>query len=493
MCENLKQRLCIFLVCIAAGTFFSLGAQDRGLSVIAREITGSPNFEVGRQYAVIIGIDRYQNWMPLKKAVSEARDIKNVLSENYYIDEFIELYDDDATASNIRKLFSQTLPARLGIHDSLLVFYAGHGHLDDSKSGFWIPIDGGTDILTQDRWIPNAQLRNYLGQLKVQRLLVMADACFSGDLLNTSRSATPTVDSAYFKRALQLTSRQVLSSGASETVPDESEFARQLLSYLERNTEPMIDALSIFERIRKGMTQTLPLFGTLPGNENGASYILFRKQSQAAVLAPTVAKEPTEEKFRVSVLGPVPGMQVLVDGKELGVTPLDTSLPKGVYTIRLTHADWESWQGTVQPDPSGLAQISPNMTHSVSWQISDLQKQQAGLEQKLGLAQKPQKTWATAGTVGWISGGLGAAASVAGYFICSSARTVYDAATTASEATAARARVDMGNALFQVGILGGGTGLLTGIVSLFLKPDTKTLEQDIQVIKIKIQNLGASK
>ena len=201
-----------------------LSAQDQSLSILAQKATDNSNFNIGKQYAVIIGINRYQNWMPLKDAVTEAQSLKRVLAADYYIDDFIELYDTDASASNIRKLFSETLPAQLGVHDWLLVFYAGHGYLGTSKSGFWIPVDGGTDTLTQDRWIPNSQLRNYLKQLPAQRVLVIADSCFSGDFLNTNRGlqVAPNFDAAYYKQALQLTARQALSSGASENVPDES-------------------------------------------------------------------------------------------------------------------------------------------------------------------------------------------------------------------------------------------------------------------------------
>src|SRR5208282_2084742 len=264
----------LFIICVVPNI-----AQDRGLAVVAREVAGSPNFDVGKQYAVIIGIDQYQNWTPLKAAVSEARDVKRVLAGNYYIDEVIELYDKDATAANLRRLFSQTLPATLGVHDSLLLFYAGHGYLDSaSNTGYWIPVDGGTDTENQDRWFANSQLRGYLHGFRVQRILVLADACFSGDLLDTSRGAPPVIDSAYYRTALQYTARQVLSSGASQEVPDQSEFGRELVNYLEHNSEPLVDALSIYDHIRKGITKTRPLFGTLPDNEAGASFVLFRRE-----------------------------------------------------------------------------------------------------------------------------------------------------------------------------------------------------------------------
>jgi hypothetical protein len=256
-------------------------AQDRGLTVIAREVTGRVDFEIGKQYAVIIGIDRYTEWPGLRSAVAEAKSVRKVLGERYYIDEFFELYDEDATAANIRRLFLDTLAKKVGAKDSLLVFYAGHGQLDATNTGFWIASDGSKDVYAQNNWIPNAQARNMIGGLKAQRILILADSCFSGDFLNVSRSAAPVVDSAYYRKALQLTARQVLTSGASESVPDESEFGRQLLNLLERNDEPLLDPVSIYERIRLGVQTTLPLLGTLPGNEEGASFVLFLRQGGA--------------------------------------------------------------------------------------------------------------------------------------------------------------------------------------------------------------------
>ena len=103
--RNIRFLWCFSLV---LGLASALAAQDRGLTVVARELAGSANFEIGRQVAVIIGFDRYREWLPLKNAVAEARQFKQILAENYWFDEFIELYDADATVSNIRRIFTQT-------------------------------------------------------------------------------------------------------------------------------------------------------------------------------------------------------------------------------------------------------------------------------------------------------------------------------------------------------------------------------------------------
>lgn len=302
-------------------------ADARGLTVIAREATGKADFDPGRQYAVIIGIDKYKEWTSLRSAVSEAKALRKVLGERYYIDEFFELYDEAATASSIRRLFMDTLPAKIGIKDSLLVFYAGHGHTDATKTGFWIASDGSRDVYAQNNWIPNAQLRNMIGNLKAQRILILADACFSGDFLNVSRAAAPVIDSAYFRTALSLTARQVLTSGASESVPDESEFGRQILNLLERNDEPLLDPLSMYDRLRRGVTKTLPLLGSLPGNEEGASFVLFLRPSVApAAAAAAVLPPPSLGELLVSANESA--VSLWIDGSEKGL--LGAGLFKGL-------------------------------------------------------------------------------------------------------------------------------------------------------------------
>ncbi|HEY9054064.1 MAG TPA: PEGA domain-containing protein [Rectinemataceae bacterium] len=318
----------IALILVFTALLLPCSSQGRGLSAIAKEAVGDDSFDVGRQVAVIIGIDRYREWPSLRNAVSEAKKIKSILQERYYIDEFLELYDTEANASAIRRLFAKDLPEKLGIKDSLLVFYAGHGYLDASKTGFWIASDGSKDEFSQSGWIPNAQLRNYLGQLRASRILVLADSCFSGDFIDVHRGGSPTVDSQYYRKALKLTARQILTSGASESVPDESEFGRQLINLLERNTEKVLDPYTMYERIKLGVTRTLPLLGTLPGNEQGASFALFLKEDSQGKTGTKPGKRAEQGELAVAV--DMDGADVFIDGMAVGTAPnLFQGLPSG--------------------------------------------------------------------------------------------------------------------------------------------------------------------
>jgi formylglycine-generating enzyme required for sulfatase activity len=273
----------IVVVSILSAAFaFTQETDRKGLEVRVRELGSSA--AAGRQYAVLIAIDRYNYWFPLKNPVKDALSIRDILSRRYYVDEFRELYDEEATKEGIIRLFKDlirtTQPA-----DSVFIFYSGHGHLDTaSNTGFWIPVDGGKDEDAQENWIPNSQIRGFISNLKARHAALFSDSCFSGDFLDVNRGAKPgEIGQEYFRNAYGLVSRQVVTSGASETVPDESYFALQLRQALEGNTSTYLDPLMLYGDIRLGVRGTTPLFGSLPsaGHQQGASFLFFLREGSA--------------------------------------------------------------------------------------------------------------------------------------------------------------------------------------------------------------------
>ena len=253
-------------------------SQNRGIRIRIKNL--APDSEVGKQYLVLIAINKYENWTPLYRPVKDAEEIRYTLESRYYIDEILTLYDEKATKEGIIKLFKE-MQGRLEVKDSVLIFYAGHGHLDSaSKNGFWIPVDGGLDENVQERWIPNSIIRGLISQMNSKHILLISDSCFSGDLLEAWREKAPTITHEYFKKAYQRRSRQVLTSGASERVPDKSEFSTQLKLALEENDKPYLDPLSIYNKIRWGIKGTLPMFGYLNGtnHQEGGAFLFFLKE-----------------------------------------------------------------------------------------------------------------------------------------------------------------------------------------------------------------------
>ncbi|HPO49330.1 MAG TPA: caspase family protein [Spirochaetota bacterium] len=274
------KNVCLFLFLFFS--FYLFSSEFRGLQRVVDKLESGVT--VGNQYVLIIAINKYKEWAPLKNPVKDAKKIKSVLEERYFVDKFFEIYDEEATKGNIIKTFKE-LQETIKVNDSLMIFYAGHGYYDEdvTKNAYWIPVDGGSDSVMQDNWLPNSVIRGMISGIKSKHILLISDSCFSGDLLVAHRGKMPEITNEYLKSAYQKRSRQILTSGSSEVVPDESSFTRQFLLALEENEREFVDPLMIFDQIRLGIKGTTPMFGSLAGtdHQDGASFLFFLKEGDS--------------------------------------------------------------------------------------------------------------------------------------------------------------------------------------------------------------------
>ena len=348
----MKRKLLVALFLVLSSFLFCQDADLRGLKVVVSQLEGQAS-AVGRQYAVLIAINRYEHWMALRNPVEDARAIRDILSRRYYISDFMELYDLEATKAGIITLFKKLISTAKP-EDSILIVYAGHGYLDKtSNTGFWIPVDGGTDIDEQANWLPNTQIRGFIGNMKARHIALIADSCFSGDILNPTRGATPAITNEYFRNAYARVSRQVLTSGASESVPDESQFTRQLKLALEGNTAPYLDPLMLYNQIRLGVAQTTPLFGDLKdsGHQQGASFLLFLRESAPPKSPPkeAAAAPPPATRLKIEKVYGSVAIEIAISGKLLLDGVPQGTVPAGSKAT-LENVEAGSHQLTIQYD-----------------------------------------------------------------------------------------------------------------------------------------------
>jgi hypothetical protein len=306
----------------------------------------------GRQILVVIAVSSYEQWVPLASPVKDAREIRDILLSRYRIDQLYELYDDQATKANIIRLFAR-MQDEVEADDSLLILYCGHGHLDrKSDSGFWIPVNAGTDTYEQLNWLPHSQLKGLLSNIAAKHLLVISDSCFAGDLLYATRSI-PQADDEYLRQAYSRVSRLVLTSGATEEVPDISEFARELKSVLSRNESPCLDASVIYSEVRLGVASVAPLLGILAGtgHQEGGSFLLFLREE--------VARAP-KRTGRLNVTTDQRGVLIL-DGNRWG--DLDEGslelgdLELGEHRISIAYDDEQSDEKRVKVDDRAMETV----------------------------------------------------------------------------------------------------------------------------------------
>jgi hypothetical protein len=266
----MRPIVLLTLVCAVASA-----QTDRG--IVAGPEDPSASLAIGKQHLVLIAVSSYEHWPPLAGPVKDAREIRDILLSRYRIDRLHELYDEQATKANILKLLVR-LQEEVKPDDSLLILYAGHGHLDKSSStGFWIPVNSGTDVFEQLNWLPHTQLRGLLANVKAKHVLVISDSCFAGDLIMATRSLPDAVNAAFLQKAYSRICRQVLASGSTEAVPDRSDFAYRLKSVLNQNNSPCLDAFTLYNEVRLGVSGSVPLLGSLAGtgHQEGASFLLF--------------------------------------------------------------------------------------------------------------------------------------------------------------------------------------------------------------------------
>ncbi|BCS95674.1 hypothetical protein DSLASN_13060 [Desulfoluna limicola] len=268
----------------------------------------------GVNWLFVIGINDYGTWPKLQTAVNDATSLRNVLLERYRYDpaHILELYDDQATRKNIIGNL-RFLAKNVQANDSLVIFYAGHGHIDSiTKEGSWIPVN--SDMENSASWISNHEIKQYLtvDAIKAKHVLLVSDSCFSGDFFRGRRGKLPAVTPAVIKKAYKLTSRQAIASGGLEPVSDggfgsNSVFSHFFIKALEENSDPFITPSVLFPDIKAGVAENaeqFPTFGSLTGTggQQGGEFVFFLKQDIQLKELSSVAAEKAKELERLKKL-----------------------------------------------------------------------------------------------------------------------------------------------------------------------------------------------
>ena len=103
-------------------------------------------------YALIIGIDKYENVSNLDYAVKDANSIATLLKDNFnFLSINIKiLLNDEATFTNVRNSLAK-ISSSSKKNDRVLIYFAGHGETmdlpDGGEMGYLLPIDGKRDNL----------------------------------------------------------------------------------------------------------------------------------------------------------------------------------------------------------------------------------------------------------------------------------------------------------------------------------------------------------
>lgn len=249
-------------------------------------VSKSKDMVIGKYYALIIGIDKYKGvWTPLQNAVNDAKAIEALLKAKYKFDHFQVLYNEQATRVAIITQL-EWLSANAKPEDNVFIYYSGHGeYKQDLNKGYWVPVDAATNSTAN--YISNADLQVHLAGIKSKHTLLVADACFSGDIFRGNTVSVPFEESEkYYKEVHNLSSRQAMTSGGVEPVMDggkdgHSVFAYYFLKTLNENQNKFMDVTQIFNKIKipviNNSEQSPKLAPVKNTGDEGGQFIFIKK------------------------------------------------------------------------------------------------------------------------------------------------------------------------------------------------------------------------
>jgi len=233
-----------------------------------------------RRIAVLVGNNAYQSPIPaLETPIFDVKKVAEVLRDRYgYETKVVQDASKAQIIEAINKVAAEAKP-----DDSVLLLYAGHGYLmEDTKMGYWIPVDGSTK--TAANWISNSDIAKLLQAIPARQVMLVSDSCYSGSLTREQKlTSSLTAKSAdIFKRRAVL----VFSSGDEEPVSDEGKdghsiFAWNLIKTLE-SVQGVTLGYEVYRTVSTGVKKDYPQepqYGAVitAGHIEGGEYLFDAK------------------------------------------------------------------------------------------------------------------------------------------------------------------------------------------------------------------------
>jgi uncharacterized caspase-like protein len=292
----------------------------------------------GRKCISVIGIDRYRRWPALNNAVGDARGVLDAFQQLGFESIASPLLDGAATFDAIRRLPGNLKPELDG-NDSLVVFFAGHGHTAKTEfpdgyhvlKGYLIPADADVAKVNhgddrEDTWHWVEHWLSTIAHLPPRHILVILDSCYSGIALGRGiqhRGAGVRADGSPISDH-ERRGRWVLASArANQRAMDDgpiaghSVFTGYLIEALrgraamQRNSSEMT-VEDIAHHVRSGVREhsrrtQVPALGLLEFHDDGELIFPLAPPRAASQVAPT-NPQPTNSKAarRVDADRPLP-------------------------------------------------------------------------------------------------------------------------------------------------------------------------------------------
>jgi tetratricopeptide (TPR) repeat protein len=252
-------------------------------------LSRSSGIRKGKDYALLIAGNIYEQWPALSNPVTDATAIDGEL-KNYYGFE-TKLVTNPTKTEIVAALKLYKNEIKYGEDDQLFIFIAGHGtFVDDFREGYLVARNSLKDDPDASTYLSHSQLRNIIDQIPCKHIFLVIDACFGGTFdEKIARRGGPEEDSygevtnrEFVYRKMQFETRQFLTSGGKEYVSDgrpgqHSPFARKFLEALRSygGSSGILTITRILSYVERVTPE--PRRGEFGGNEPGSDFIFVAK------------------------------------------------------------------------------------------------------------------------------------------------------------------------------------------------------------------------
>jgi hypothetical protein len=334
-------------------------------------------------WAVIIGIDKYQNVPNLDYAGRDAEHVKSLLIDKFNFPEnnLRILVNDEATLMNMKNTLSE-VSLSAGENDRVLIFFAGHGQTmelpDGGEMGYLMPVDGNLDNLYASS-IPMDDIKKLALMSKAKHMLFLIDACYGGLAASGTRGLSP-MSNNYINKIVAEKSRQIITAGGKdEQVIEKSEwghsaFTMNLLRALDNgkadvNDDGFItaDELGLFlkEKVTEDSKfQQTPQSRRFTSQEGEFVFIIDDVNINYNVMG----GQSGSTGATLNISSTPSGAEIMIADNMLGVTPLTLeNYPTGEYTINIDLPDYYQVTETVELVPRGTKNLEVNLNHKIGF------------------------------------------------------------------------------------------------------------------------------
>jgi len=219
-------------------------------------------------WAVVIGINSYTHVAKLSYAVNDAREFYRILVEENRVpaENVTLLLDGKAALHTLRSVLGTTLKKKAGKEDMVIIYFAGHGATErdtmspdgDGLEKYLLPVDADPEDLYASA-LPMRELSHIFNRLRSDRLVFIADACYSGATGGRTISITDglraRISDKFLDRISSGKGRIILTaSGANEVSAEKPElkhgvFTHFLIQGLEGAADANRDGLITVDEI----------------------------------------------------------------------------------------------------------------------------------------------------------------------------------------------------------------------------------------------------